>query len=114
MATVFNYIPSRGFARATAVSLREAAFGDGYSQRAPKGVNNVRHTWQLNFENRPDSEANDILAFFETTQGAFHFLWTPPDGSGVQYKIKCSDWSSVNVAYGFQTVSVTFTQVFDL
>lgn len=60
--------------------IRTAAFGDGYEQRLADGINNAPRSWALTFT-RPTTEADAILAFFETANGLDSFDWTPPYGA---------------------------------
>lgn len=112
MADIFTYIPAKGYTKTPSVALRQISFGDGYSQRAPKGINNITYTWSVTFVNRPYAEANAIEDFFIDKGGWAHFLWTPPD-EVVQYKVICRNWGSTITSPISKTITATFTQVFD-
>lgn len=72
----FNYLPdSLDEAASFAVHLHQ--FGDGYAQRAPKGINNGLRRWTANFNDRSKTEADAIVAFFRLKAGATSFSWRP-------------------------------------
>lgn len=113
MASIFTYVPDRGYTRNTKPKVLVYQFGDGYSQRIPDGLNSIRYDYSLTFNNRSIPEANAIIQFFEGTFGAEYFLWTPPQET-TQIKVIASDWSNTYESAISRTVSVNFTQVFDI
>jgi phage-related protein len=112
MADTFTFIPAKGFSKTPTIAIRHIAFGDGYSQRSPKGINNVTYTWTLRFVNRTLTESNAIEAFLLDKGGVFHFLWTPPD-EVIEYKVVSQRWSSQITSQFSKTITATFVQVFD-
>jgi len=59
--------------------VRSAKFGDGYEQRRVDGINNINESYSVNFNNRTSSEADDIIAFFNTNGAVTSFDFTLPD-----------------------------------
>ncbi len=91
-----------------------AQFGDGYNQRTPDGINNIVATWQVQWDNLLDSDANSIDSFLIGKAGATAFLWTPP-GESSALKWVCASWSRAPRDFvGRSTMQATFEQVFDL
>lgn len=88
-----------------------AQFGDGYSQRQADGLNANPKVWSLKFENRSDSEADDIDAFLVARGGWEAFDWTDPDGDAL--KFVCREWSRVREQYNLNTVAAVFEQVYE-
>lgn len=72
-------IPDKSLSRAVQPRIRVAQFGDGYQQRLADGINNLGETFTLNFMNRDKTEADDIIAFFDTKAGVSNFDFTIPD-----------------------------------
>jgi len=65
--------------KSSAPRVRSAKFGDGYEQRRVDGINNIKETYNVTFNNRTVSEADDIIAFFDTKAGVTSFDFTLPD-----------------------------------
>ena len=42
-------------------------FGDGYEQRIHKGLNVAPRVWDLAFNNRSDTDRNNIIDFFQNS-----------------------------------------------
>jgi phage-related protein len=112
MPAVFTFVPDRNFSKQHKPKVLKFQFGDGYSVRVPDGINTNNITWNLTFMSRRITEANSIIAFFETTKGSDSFLWTPP-GESTQYSVIVEEWSSTYDSHISKTVSATFTRVFD-
>ncbi|MDR5646712.1 phage tail protein [Burkholderia cenocepacia] len=74
---VFTWSPLLDVTGTTKFDVLVAQFGDGYSQRAPNGINNAADVWPVTFRN--DAETIDaIYTFLKATRGAQRFEWTPP------------------------------------
>lgn len=59
--------------------VRKTAFADGgYEQRIRFGLNSDPKVFNLTFENRSDTERDQILAFFGSTGGSEAFDWSSP------------------------------------
>ncbi|WP_137653356.1 phage tail protein, partial [Escherichia albertii] len=72
----FRWKVKPGMDVASAPSVRKVRFGDGYSQRAPAGLN------------------ADLKTYSVTLSGGWKaFLWTPPY-EWRQIKVTCAKWSS--------------------
>ncbi|MCZ8655305.1 phage tail protein, partial [Escherichia albertii] len=67
-------------------------FGDGYSQRAPAGLNSNLKTYSVTFS-VPRWEATALESFLAEHGGWKAFLWTPPY-EWRQIKVTCAKWSS--------------------
>jgi len=109
MAT-FNYSPSNGSAVNVEASIREAKFGDGYSQRFADGINNLPRMWNVQFTNFQTTDADAIVAFLRARGGYESFDWTPP--SGAAGKFFCRSWSDGHDSFGIRSISATFEEVF--
>ena len=110
MAT-FSYTPSFTAKEHSKPSVRTVKFGEGYEQRLQFGLQRDPKEWRLVFENRDDSERDNILTFLEARKGTESFDWTPPRGSAGKYV--CSDWRIEMRSFGRTTIRTAFRQVFE-
>ncbi|WP_374491580.1 phage tail protein [Brachymonas sp.] len=105
----FAWKPAYTSSGETKATVNVFSFGDGYSQRAPRGLNNVADTLALVF--RLDAATwQSVDAFLRAKAGATPFLFSL-DG-GPQRKYVCDDWKPTKEAPNLYTVQATFTQVF--
>lgn len=109
---VFSFIPDFGATKQKKPVVSKIQFGDGYSQRIAKGINNQPETWQLTFANRSQADGDAIDAFLEARGGVEPFDWETPEGVTKQFV--CSDWSVAVVNGSYRTVTATFEEVFDV
>ena len=112
MAT-FIWIPDNEPTEAYDPRIREAQFGDGYSQRLRFGLNHNPSTHTIEFTYRDNTEANAIINFLKDRGGVEAFDWTPPWSGGVAGKFICKTWQRRPYNCTYQTISATFIQVFE-
>jgi len=111
MAT-FTYTPSFPASQLSEPRVRKVQAGDGYEQRVRFGLNTDPKEWDLQFNNRTDTERDNIKGFLEARGGWEAFDWTDPNG--VAAKWVCESWSIEQVACNFNNVRARFRQVFEL
>lgn len=107
----FTYKPSYSTSMSRSPLVYEAAYGDGYSQRTPMGINNTPQKWSLNWNNISSSMAANIDAFLAGQGGTLAFDWTPPHGTTGRYI--CKDWQVNYTGPDKNTATATFQQVFE-
>lgn len=107
----FTYTPSFTASESSAPRVRRFQAGDGYEQRIRFGLHTDAKEWDLQFNNRTDTERDAILSFLETQAGVTSFDWTPPRGTAGKYV--CEQWSVEMAAYGFNNIRAKFRQVFE-
>lgn len=73
-------------------SVMEVRFGDGYSQRAPAGLNADLKIYNVTLSVSRD-DARLLEAFLAEHGGWQAFLWTPPY-TYRQIKVTCAKWTS--------------------
>ncbi|WP_109047007.1 phage tail protein [Azospirillum sp. TSA6c] len=95
------------------VKVLTAGFGDGYTQRAPDGIHNIRDQYSLSWEYLDTDQARAIEEFLRARRGAESFLWKPP-GEPDRRRWICSKWKRTRTHYLFSSISATFVEVFDL
>lgn len=94
--------------------VRRVEYGDGYSTRAKKGLNNVPQKWQLRWDAIPEATGETLRQFFEGLGGADVIEWTPY-GQATELKWTApGDFKSKPSGYGIVDCSVTLEQEFDL
>lgn len=69
--------PSPGTTKKYNLKLREAEFGDGYSQITPAGLNHIRLTVSLRWDALLYDQAQEIEHFFTERQGNLAFYYRP-------------------------------------
>ncbi|MFZ9654545.1 MAG: phage tail protein [Limnohabitans sp.] len=112
MAT-FTWIPDYGYQKETRFNVRKTQFGDGYEQRVRFGINTTAETYSLTFENRDNTESDEIEAFLKAREGVESFDWTPPTGT-TSIKVVCDEPPTrTPVAYNLNTIRANFRQVFE-
>lgn len=88
----------------------DAEFGEGYTQSSAEGMNNIRESWDLNWDNEDAADIATIRTFINSLYGSVPFKWTPPGESDPKlwrvknYKYKPNEYSG--------TLSMTFVQYF--
>lgn len=90
-------------------------FGDGYSDRAAYGINNIKETASLMTAVLTAEQANTVLEFLSTRAGHESFDWTPL-GESVAKKWTCARWTKTgmkDMPNHFQ-ISMVFTREYDL
>lgn len=93
--------------------LREATFGDGYTQRTGVGLNNVDKTLELEWPTLSAAEADTIEAFFESHDDGTHFLYQEPRAAAAS-KYIVREWDREMVAFDTDAIFATFERVYDL
>lgn len=71
----------------------EAAFGDGYVQTQPDGLNNIDQKVTLRWNDTLNlTELSEIRGFFKERKGAIPFFYTLPDEENPR-KWRCKTWT---------------------
>jgi phage-related protein len=109
--STFTYTPSFTASESSQPRAHKFAAGDGFEQRIRFGLNTDPKEWDLQFNNRTNTERDAILSFFETQAGVTSFDWTTP--RGIAGKYVCEQWSVEMVSYNFNNVRAKFRQVFE-
>lgn len=102
-----------GIEKAVETRIHEASFGDGYTQRAAAGLNNIREKWTIEYRWLTTTDHNTLMATIQTAGGYGVISWTPPDSSTAKNYI-IRGWNVIAEAAGFWTVRIELSQVFDL
>jgi len=103
--------PSPGTDLKRKPKLLKADFGDGYTQAAADGINWIKGTLTLTWDNLTLSQAVAIDNFFIAQGGYIPFYYTPSDDTAPM-KWTCEDWSVKRGQGGIRTITATLTQNF--
>lgn len=110
MAT-FTWTPSYEPTESSQPRVRAFATADGYEQTTGFGINRDPKSWDLSFENRDDTEREQIAVFLEARGGIEAFDWTPPRGAAGRYR--CKEWQITITNCNNNQVRATFLEVFE-
>jgi phage-related protein len=110
MAT-FSYTASIGASVSYSPKVRTTQFGDGYELRLAYGLNTRAEVWDLTFNGKSTSDADDIDDFLKARNSVEAFDWTSP--SGTVGKFVCRSWSRTIDEPNVETLTARFEQVFD-
>lgn len=105
----FTWSPAPGASENNKPTVLKAPFGDGYQQRARKGIHSLSRVWRVTF-NRRESPITAIDAFLRARGGVESFDWVPPLGPAGKWI--CEEWDRDAVLLKFNSLSATFTEVF--
>tara|TARA_R100000278_G_scaffold54111_3_gene45150 strand:+ start:152 stop:535 length:384 start_codon:yes stop_codon:yes gene_type:complete len=110
-------IPDKGMSRSNEPVIFKAEFGDGYQQRIANGINNLKQQFSVSFATREKAEIDDIVGFFESTNGvtAFDFTFADTNASGNEETVKVyvSEFTQNWDYDDFYTLSATFVRVYE-
>lgn len=102
---------SPGTRNRPAVKVLKAEFGDGYTQEAGDGLNNVQAVLSLQWQVLTPDQAQELEDFFKGLGGYRRFLYREQPDRPLR-KFVCSDW---NRTYDTpQSFRATFEERFDL
>lgn len=77
MADDFTIEPTYAIQMDEEAQVLQADLGDGYTQRAVQGLNNIKTSWQLVWNGITVANANTLIALFRGRRGASTITWTP-------------------------------------
>ena len=110
-------IPDKGMSRSNEPVIFKAEFGDGYQQRIANGINNLKQQFSVSFATREKAEIDDIVGFFESTNGvtAFDFTFADTNASGNEETVKVyvSEFTQSWDYDDYYTLSATFVRVYE-
>jgi phage-related protein len=113
MAALPSITPSTVSVKTTKTRVLKNEYGDGYSQRAANGINNVYQEWTLVWQGHKKEDIDTLESFFEGLKGYQSFTWTPYRGSTAK-KFLCDTWDRRFVGAENDTLTVKIMEVFDL
>jgi phage-related protein len=89
-----------------------ASFGDGYEQRARRGLNHKLQKWSVTYDLKQRVLAEAVYDFFDSLDGVETFQWVPPGESQARLFVARSYKKSLPYGDRFaQTITTTFEEV---
>lgn len=114
LAGTFYWSHSYGVSRKVEIKLNKSQFGDGYMQRTGKGINNIVRVWDLRFNARNETIAQQISDFLEVRSQGQSFSWTPlflnPTDAAI--RVLCESFEVVPRDYNSFDITATFQEVY--
>jgi phage-related protein len=114
MPRVFDWVESPGTTIKPKALVSSTEFGDGYSQRSPAGLHEIRDTWDVSFTDIDTAVADQIEAFLRDGLAYKAFDWTPPRRTVAQSFICTSYQRVLGSVVGLDSISATFEEDFSL
>lgn len=111
-----EFTPDKSATISNTPKLAKAVFGDGYEQRARKGINSMQTTYSVTFSNRTLSEAQELSRFFDEVLGVSAFNFTLPGDALDDYRttsVVCDDYSRTMDYNNYHTITATFRRVYN-
>lgn len=108
------FAPMPGTTDKPKVKILKAEFGDGYSQTAPDGLNNVKRVLSVAWDALTPTQITAMTGFFFTQASQGNpFYYTPSDET-VPVKWTCEVWDDKRGQGGLRALTATFEQSFIL
>ena len=108
---IFTFVPTQGTQASYTPKITKAAFGDGYAQRTPKGINNLAKQWDLSFDNLDDTIKDQLRAFlFKVTKSGEAFQWKDLDDEVLYYT--CDNFAITYTEEDDSAIKCKFEQFF--
>lgn len=110
--TAFGWVPDFQAQLTHDSRAQVIEFGDGYRQRITMGLQAQEESWRLVFNNRTNTERNQIRNYLRGARGVVAFQWTDPRANALR-KYVCSEWSIDYANYNNNNIQATFRRVFE-
>lgn len=109
--------PDRYYTRVRTPETRIVSFGDGYEQRKPVGINNVKEEYTVNFVNRPSTEIDDLEAFLDGLNAVdplrFVIEDTNTSPGELSVTVVCDNWTVSTPNFGVKSLSAKLRRVYE-
>ena len=111
---VGNVVPDRNIGQSSSPNVYKISFGDGYEQRLQRGINNIKETFKVSFNNRPNTEIDAIMDFLDGKAGVTSFSFTVPNGTGERtVKVVCEEYNQTYYNTEINSCSATLRRVYE-
>jgi phage-related protein len=91
-----------------------AQFGDGYSQRAPDGINNIVDEWDITWIPLNHTDKNTVTQALDQVGGWGVLTWTPPGDTSSKKFIMTNGYTLRPIGRAEWVIATTLHQVFDV
>lgn len=103
---------SADIGKRTTHNVLSVQFGDGYSQRAPNGINAKVDSWEISWIWLDDSERDTVLAALDAVGGHDYLTWTPYGETAEKRFIIKADSRFEAFNAGYTKIGCTLQQVY--
>jgi phage-related protein len=108
----FVWLPEFAAKHSYQSRAKVTSLGDGYKQRILMGLSPQEETWSLAFNNRTDTERNEIRDFLRGAKGTVPFEWEDPRSTQA-LRFVCAEWNIEYSNYNNNQIQATFRRVFE-
>lgn len=113
--SVGNVVPDRNIGQTSKPTTYKIEFGDGYEQRLQRGINSIRESFSISFNNRPNTEIDAIMDFLDSKGGVTSFDFTLPNGTGERtVKVVCEEYSQTYYNTQINSCSASLRRVYEV
>jgi len=112
----WTWCPAPGMGKTTTLAVETNSYGDGYEQRATRGLNPARPSWNFSF---PFVGLAELTAYDDfLKQNATRGFWMRPPGEPADVFVVCDEWAATisdknNSAGILGSLSATFRRSFN-
>lgn len=115
-AAHFFWKPDYGTVYTVNPRVKKLKFGDSYTQRTSKDVDNIILKLDLKFTNRNEKEISAIVHFLNLRKGYKQFVYIPPDpyatlSLNYPKRFICRNWDLQYVFKNSNSLNATFEEV---
>jgi len=110
-----RFVPDKSLTIQNNAKVVTAKFGDGYEQRARKGINSLVNAYSLTFTNRSVEDSYEICRFFDEVLGVNAFDFTLPSERANLYStvsVVCDDYNKTLDYNNYYSINATFRRVY--
>jgi len=111
-----EFTPDKTLSRTVTPKMHMAKFGDGYEQRARKGLNSLDESFDVTFSNRTLTESQQLVEFFAAVLGVTSFTFTIPGKELTDYvscRVVCETFNRTYDFNNYNTITATFRKVYE-
>ena len=110
---VINKISRTDYKKTVMAKTLSAQFGDGYSQEAPDGINNIVRSYEITWAALTPSEKTSVEGFLESVGGWGRISWTPPyEETSRLFIVKDAEWELTVLNNSTFSISCELKQVY--
>lgn len=106
---VFTWCPRTNAGADVNFRVREASFGDGFTQASGNGPNTKKQEWEVSFVGK-EGYIQAIKGFLDRHQGVKAFQWKPPLEPIGLYR--CKTYKPVALGARMYSLTATFIQAY--
>jgi phage-related protein len=106
----FTWKSSYKYSNESVPRIRKIQLGDGYSQIASDGINNILMNITFPFTNIDINEYTAILHFLTTRKGVESFVFVPPPPFNIQKLFRCEKWNHSQIFFNNYEISAVFIE----